>query len=147
MSEGMDQESGAEFRFKPGRFGRHCFAGIGDCHHLLDGCRAHGECNGGISLGDILLESGCSANSSHEVDPGIDARILDIENRCQEIFLQACDIQAGDWVGGLFLRYRPGEAVPSFRKAYGAGVVQRDFGEGNGTDGESAFVGAQEEIT
>lgn len=97
----MDEEAAAQFWFKPGAFWGHDLACIGDVHELLDGGWVHGEGDGAFARFDALFEFVGTADSADEVDPLAGAGIFDAEERVEETFLEASDIESTDGVSVL----------------------------------------------
>ena len=94
----MHEQSAAQFGFEPGRFWGHDLILIGQFDQLADGrrmeCKRHGEF-AGIDQFDKLI---ITAYAADKVDSLVGTRVVDAEQRRQEIVLQNGDIQASDGI-------------------------------------------------
>ena len=73
----MDNESGAEFGFKPCGLGRHDVATVGDVHNLLHRHGIESQCHAHLSTIDTTLELAKSTQTANEVDAVAAAKVLD----------------------------------------------------------------------
>jgi hypothetical protein len=90
----------AELGFKPGALGRHDAASVGDGHEVFDAGGEHREGAGVFTGVHEFLEFASAANAADEVDALARARVIDAEQRREDVFLQQRDVEFFDGVGG-----------------------------------------------
>ena len=95
----MDEQPGAELRFEPCAFRRHDLTGIRDIHELPHGDGVHGKSDGRAFRIDLRAQVIRAADAADKIDAFARARIVDAENRGEDIVLQETDIEARDRVG------------------------------------------------
>jgi hypothetical protein len=108
----MTRQSVRQLRLEPGRLRRHHLAGIGDRHQILHPGRMEREGNGHLARVDPRRQSLQAADAADEIDPVVAPRILDAEDRADEIVLQQADVEPPDRVvvrdppGSSAIRYQ-----------------------------------------
>src|SRR5690606_14465948 len=104
--ENMHKQPTLQLRLKPRGFGRHHLPRIRNRHQALDGGWV--QCEGHFPFAgvDTLLQFTQAADATDEVDALVAARVVDAQQRGQQIVLQDADIEAAD---GVVLAPQAGE--------------------------------------
>ena len=84
----MGNQSVTEFRFEPGRLGRHDLSGISNRHKLIQRHRVKREGHGVTALIHQFLQFGSSADTADEIDSGAGTGIVDTQDRAKYLFLK-----------------------------------------------------------
>jgi len=74
-------------------------SGVRDIHELPHGDGVHGKGDGCTLRIDLRAQVICAADAADEINPVARARIVDAENRGEDIVLQETDIEARDGIG------------------------------------------------
>ena len=96
ISKHVTKHGVAQFRFKPGAFGRHDPAGVGDGHQVLHPGGEEGEGARVFFRFDKFLQFRRPADAADKMDALAGARIVHAKNRGQDVLLQQRNIQAFD---------------------------------------------------
>ena len=96
LVETMNEETVAQFRFKPCALRRHDFTCIGNRHQLIQGSRIHGESDRAFTGIYALFEFAKTANTTDEVDVLSGSRIFHVEERLQNELLEKRHVEAID---------------------------------------------------
>src|SRR5579871_3943708 len=98
VSDQVAEHRVAEFRLEPRALGRHDAAGVRDGHQILDARREHRKGAGIIALIDQLFEFADAADAADEIDPLAGARVVDVEQRPEDVILEQRDVEFLDWI-------------------------------------------------
>ena len=98
--EDVRDETVGEFRLKPGRFGRHDLARIGNRHQFVHLGREHGKCDCHFAAIHPALKFRQATNATDEIDAFVAAQIGDPENRSENLFGEHRNVEAAYRVGG-----------------------------------------------
>ncbi len=75
-------------------------SGVRDIHELPHGDGVHGKSDGRALCIDLRAQMIRATDAADEINPLARARIVDAENRGEDIVLQETDIEARDGIGG-----------------------------------------------
>ena len=84
----VDDHAVAQLRLAPGRFGRHDFIGVRHQHHFFNRGRIQSKGYDGPAGLDQPAQFGHAADAADKTDPLVGTRVLDAQQRCQQIVLQ-----------------------------------------------------------
>src|SRR6185369_1157300 len=110
-----------ELGLEPGAFRRHNPTRVRDVHQVFDARREHRKGAGEFPGVDALLQFPGAANAAHKIDAFARPRIVDAEDRLQDIFLEQSDVEFFDRVAGS------GEARPKVERVPPASEIKTQF--------------------
>src|SRR5262249_34045433 len=98
--EHMAKHRVSQLRFEPGAFRRHNSTRVGDRHKVFNAGWEHRKGAGVFAVVDQFLQLTHAANAADKIQSLAGARVIDAENRVQDIFLKQSYIEFFDRVGG-----------------------------------------------
>src|SRR6185369_6667819 len=123
----MNKEAGPQFRFKPGRFGRHDLVGVRKRHEFFNGRMKERKSDFELFAVYQPLQLGSSANTAHKMDSLIGSRIADSQHRAEKIVLEDGNIKAADRIISIE-RLLPGrELIPPVRDIHAECMTLESF--------------------
>src|SRR5439155_9678330 len=117
----MAEHPVAKLRLEPGAFGWHDSPGIRNRHQVLDAGGEHGKGAPVFAAVDQPLQFLRAANSADEVYAFAGARVVDAEDRVEDVPLQQCHVELFDWISC------GGELWPEMQRVPVALQIQAQF--------------------
>src|SRR6185369_8620672 len=123
----MNKEAGPQFRFKPGRFGRHDLVGIRQRHEFFNGRMKERKSDFKLFAVYKPLQLGNSANPAHKMDSLIGSRIAYSQHRAEKIVLEDGNIEAADRIISIERLLSGRELIPPVRDIHAESMSLEAF--------------------